>query len=360
MLIDGHNADNDPTRYFVGGTVLQRPALTLIGSVVYGGFGGHCDKYNYTGLIVGVSTQPNVGVVTMYAMETSPYSAPPVTDINIETGGKAGVWMGGFGLASDGARLFFSTGNGQGHQNQGNPSSGRILLSTLDECVVNLAIGPGGKLTLADYFEPYEYVNMDAADRDLGSAGVALLDPGTFNGAGVSKMAVSVGKNGKCYIVNADNLGGFKNGPGGGDGIIQTLTSGGAVFAGPGSYPGEGGYIYFTPVGLPTYAFKFGRDNAGNPLFTPAGSTYRSYGANPGPANSAGRVGPGIPTITTFKGQAGTALMWRTDPDGGLQVFTAVPDSNGRMQQIPIPQTNGLNKFLRPVFGQSTHRSPLF
>lgn len=25
VLIDGHNADNDPARYFVGGTVLQRP-----------------------------------------------------------------------------------------------------------------------------------------------------------------------------------------------------------------------------------------------------------------------------------------------------------------------------------------------
>lgn len=25
ILIDGHNADNDPTRYFIGGTVLQRP-----------------------------------------------------------------------------------------------------------------------------------------------------------------------------------------------------------------------------------------------------------------------------------------------------------------------------------------------
>lgn len=25
VLIDGHNADNDPARYFIGGTVLQRP-----------------------------------------------------------------------------------------------------------------------------------------------------------------------------------------------------------------------------------------------------------------------------------------------------------------------------------------------
>ena len=353
VLVDGNYADNDHTRYFIGGTVLQRPALTLVNSVVYGGFGGHCDLFNYTGMIVGVSTKPNVGVVTIYAMETSPYVDPPSPDITIQKGGKAGVWMGGFGIASDGGRLFFSTGNGQGHQNQGNPASGRILLSTLDECVVNLAIAPDGKLTLSDYFEPYEYTSLDAADRDLGSAGVTLLDPTVFKGPGVSKMAVSVGKNGKAYILNADNLGGYKMGPGGGDAIVQTITAANAIFAGAGSYPGEGGYIYYTPVGFPTVALKLGTDINGNPTFSQVGQTYRSYGANPGLVNSAGRVGPGIPTITTNKGQPGSALLWRTDPDGGLQVFSAVPDSNGFLQQISIPPTGGLNKFLRPVFGKS-------
>jgi iron transport multicopper oxidase len=39
---------------------------------------------------------------------------------------------------------------------------------------------------------------MDAGDRDLGSGGVALLDPTVFNGTGVSRIAVSIGKNGKA------------------------------------------------------------------------------------------------------------------------------------------------------------------
>ena len=309
-------------------------------------------SFTSTGMVVGVSTTPSVGVATIYAMETSPYAAPVVSDITIQTGGKAGIWQSGFGLSSDGGRLFLATGNGQGHQNQGNPASGRIILDSLDECVVNLAIAPDGKLTLSDYFEPYEYMSLDAADRDLGSGGITLLDPTVFNGAGVERMAVSVGKNGKAYILNADNLGGYKNGPGGNDGVIQTLIAPGAIFAGVGSYPGEGGYIYFTPIGSPTYAYKLGHDASGNPLFSQVGVTYRSYGATPGIVNAAGRVGPGIPTITTFKGQAGTALLWRTDPDGGLQVFSAVPDASGFLQQIPIAPTGGLNKFLRPAFGK--------
>lgn len=43
VAIDGHYADNDHTRYFLGGTVLQRPALTSLNGVVIGGFGGVCN-----------------------------------------------------------------------------------------------------------------------------------------------------------------------------------------------------------------------------------------------------------------------------------------------------------------------------
>jgi iron transport multicopper oxidase len=84
---------------------------------------------------------------------------------------------------------------------------------------------------------------MDAADRDIGASGVALLDPTVFKGTGVARIAVTIGKNGKAYILNADGLGGFKQGPGGTDGVLQTITASNAVFGGVGSYPLEGGYI---------------------------------------------------------------------------------------------------------------------
>jgi iron transport multicopper oxidase len=88
--------------------------------------------------------------------------------------------------------------NGIGHANGDVPASGRTPLSTLDEVVANFAVSSAGKITLTDYFEPYEYISMDAGDRDLGSGGVALLDPNYFNTPGVSKIAVTIGKNGKA------------------------------------------------------------------------------------------------------------------------------------------------------------------
>ena len=88
--------------------------------------------------------------------------------------------------------------NGIGHANGDVAASGRTPLSTLDEVVANFAVSSSGIITLTDYFEPYEYISMDAGDRDLGSGGVALLDPNTFSGTGVSRIAVSIGKNGKA------------------------------------------------------------------------------------------------------------------------------------------------------------------
>lgn len=40
-------------------------------------------------------------------------------------------------------------------------------------------------------------------------------------------------------MVNLDNLGGYKLGPGQTDGVVQTLTMSGGVWGGCGSYPLE-------------------------------------------------------------------------------------------------------------------------
>jgi hypothetical protein len=340
ILIDGTVAQNDPRRTFVGGVVLQRPSLTQIGSVVYGAFGGHCDLFNYTGLVVGIDIN-KAQVVTEFATESGPLVPPSEVLLQNGGGAQAGIWMSGMGLASDGQRLFYVTGNGDGHQNNGAPASGSSNLQTLGEAAVDMAIDSNGVLSLSDYFQPYDYQNMDAADQDFGSGGIVLLDPNTFQGTGVSKMAVTAGKNGKVYILNADNLGGYKLGPGQTDGVLQTIVTNKAVFGASGSYPLEGGYIYLTPVGFPTYCYQLGFSASGVPIFSQVGATNEI---------STGRVGVGIPVVTTFQGNAGTAILWMTDPDAGIRAWYAVPQ-NGVLKTINLPQIGGANKFQRPAFG---------
>ncbi|MCJ1476788.1 hypothetical protein MMC13_005457 [Lambiella insularis] len=342
ILIDGTPADNAPAKYFIGGTQLQRPSLLQVGSVVYGAFGSGCDLFNYTGLVIGVDVNKQQ-IVAQFATE----SGPLATQSNIWSqgggGGEGGIWMSGMGLASDGERLFFVTGNGAEHQNQGVSAPGTSGLQTLGEAAVNLAIAGDGKLSLTDYFQPYDYQNLDGGDQDFGSGGIVLLDPTTFHGTGVSKMAITGGKNGKVYVLNANNLGGYKMGTGQGDNIIQTIITNQPMFGAYGSYPLDGGYIYSTPVGAATYAYKLGFTAAGVPNFLSAGQSNEV---------SAGRIGVGIPTVTSYQGQAGTGIVWMSDPNVGLRAWHAVPQNN-ILQTITLPQVGGANKFQRPAFGDS-------
>jgi len=70
--MEGRNANNDNTRYFVGGTVLQRPGLAMVGNYVVAGFGGHCDNFNYTGMLIAASKTAGVGVTNIQAMVARP------------------------------------------------------------------------------------------------------------------------------------------------------------------------------------------------------------------------------------------------------------------------------------------------
>ena len=341
VLIDGTFAQNAPAKYFVGGVVLQRPSLTQVGSVVYGAFGGHCDLFNYTGLVIGIDVN-KAQIVTQWATESGPLV--PQTNVLLQNGGggEGGIWMSGMSLASDGERIFVVTGNGDGHQNNGAPAAGTSGCQTLGEAAINLAVDSTGVLSPSDYFQPYDYENMDAADQDFGSGGIVLLDPATFSGGGIEKMAVTAGKNGKVYILNANDLGGYKLGPGQTDGVLQTITTNEAVFGASGSYPLEGGFIYLTPVGYPTYVYQLGFTSGGVPQFSKVAQTNEI---------SAGRVGVGIPTVTSLDGQQGSAILWMTDPDAGLRAWYAVPPASGILQSIPLPQIGGANKFQRPAFG---------
>jgi len=206
-------------RYFVGGTVLQRPGLAAVGNIIVGGFGGHCDNFNYTGMLVAVSKTAGVGVTNVIAMEAQPGApSPQALDITVQGGGKAGIWQSGMGIATDGNRVFFATGNGRGAGDNGKglPANGKVPISTLEQVVANFAVDPStGVLTQSDYFEPYEYNNLNGGDRDFGSSGVSLLDPGTFKGkpgSGINRLAMAGGKSGKVYVLDADNLGGYANG----------------------------------------------------------------------------------------------------------------------------------------------------
>lgn len=81
--------------------------------MVIGASGGHCDQFNYTGMVVAVSKTAGIGVSSIYAMEASPGApSPQPLSLTSQNGGKAAIWQSGMGLSTDAAnyRIYFVTG----------------------------------------------------------------------------------------------------------------------------------------------------------------------------------------------------------------------------------------------------------
>ena len=159
----------------------QRPALALVNGVVYIGWASHCDWDPYHGWLIGYNaTNLHQEVV---------YNASP-------NGNEAGIWMAGEGPCADSnGNIYLSIGNGSVGYN-GNPRD------TINRGESFLKLTRSGtNLTVASWFTPYNYANLEAGDIDLGSAGLLLI-PGT-------NLAFSAGKQGIAYLVNRDNMGGL-------------------------------------------------------------------------------------------------------------------------------------------------------
>ncbi len=312
VLLSGA-ADNDPSLAFAATTQQQRPGLLLMNGVVYAAFGSHCDYGPWEGWVFGVST---AGHVTARWVD------------NLSGNNGAGIWQSGTGLTSDASgSILFSTGNLGA---PGTPAPGNSPPSTLGESVVRLHVQPNGSLTPVDFFTPFDGQQLDQYDADLGSGGVVGLPDAYFGTASIPHLAVTGGKEGYVYLLNRDNLGGYDQGPGGGDAVVQRLGPRGAIFGRAGVWPGDGGYVYITTDSGQTSgglldAYKYGLSGSGDPSLSLAGSSTDAFGFGSGPT-----------VITSDGTTSGSALVWvvwaaNRDGDGGqLRAYDPIP-VNGQL-----------------------------
>lgn len=157
----------------------QRGALTVIGNRLYVPFGGHFgDCGDYHGMVVGL--QVNTPQV-FGAWETR---AP-----------KGGIWAPG-GITSDGRSLFVATGNTQGARDWGD-----------GEAVIRLRPDLQHSTDTRDFFTPANWRQLDDEDLDLGGVDPLPIDvPSTH---GPVRLLLALGKDGKAYLLDRDNLGGI-------------------------------------------------------------------------------------------------------------------------------------------------------
>jgi MYXO-CTERM domain-containing protein len=332
-------ASNEPALTFDPTHQGQRPGLLLMNGVVYAGFGAHCDVVPYTGWIVGISTKGFV--TTMWTAESGP-----------SRGNGAGIWQSGGGLVSDGdGQILFATGNDwsvapapiPGHQPPG----------ALGESIVRVAVQADGSLAATDFFSPAERASLNQQDADLGSGAPVAL-PAAFGTAAHPNLLAHVGKSAYLYLLDRDDLGGYQQGTGGADRVLQRLGPSGSVWSKPSVWPGDGGYLYVPVVNACTpdipagclRAYKAGAAADGTPMLSPVGMTSSSFA-----------YGSSAVVVTSDGTRTGSALLWTvwssgwTGTGGELRAYDAVP-VNGT---LPLRYLAGIGtsaKFTAPAVGQ--------
>jgi hypothetical protein len=157
----------------------QRPALGIVGNILYVGYGSMNDCDLFHGWLVGVPIN-NPASVTAWAAATSAHGGA--------------IWGVG-GIASDGANPFVTTGN---TWTDGNWSGG--------EAVIRFQPGPIFSGSPSDYWAPTNWHSLDLGDLDLGGCGPLLVD---VPGATPSSLVVALGKDGNAYLLDRSNLSGI-------------------------------------------------------------------------------------------------------------------------------------------------------
>jgi hypothetical protein len=327
----GGTAQNAAGQTFNATNELQRPGLLLMDGVIYAAFAGHCDITPYQGWVFGVSTS---GVVKARWVAN-------------QTGNGAGIWQSGAGIASDGSgRILLSTGNG-GAPNSAIPGS--TPPPNLGESVVRLQVQADGSLRAMDFFAPFDAFSLDSWDADFASGGVTGLPRPTFGTATLPSLAVAVGKQGYVYLLNRNDLGGSRQGASGSDRVVQRIGPYGGVWARPGVWPGDGGYVYIpTASGGTTAAgssgnlrvYKYGLSGTGQPALSLQGTSTDAFGFS-----------SSAPVITSDGTTSGSALVWMIWSPGGsgvgaqLRAYDPIPVSGApRLRwSAPIGQSAKFN-----------------
>jgi hypothetical protein len=164
----------------------NRPGLLLENNHVVIAWASHCDNGPYQGWVMA------------YSASTLAQEAVFNTELNTTKGNDGGIWMSGDGVAADGdGNLYFATGNG--HYD-----------GTVDfgDSIVKLTGPANGTFSVADWFTPFNQSTLNGGDTDLGSGGVLLL-PDLPAGFAHRQMLVQMGKEGKIYLIDRNNMGMF-------------------------------------------------------------------------------------------------------------------------------------------------------
>jgi hypothetical protein len=173
----------------------NRSGLLLQNGIVYTGWASHCDSREYHGWMIAYDAKD--------LHQVAVFNATPNAN-------QGSFWMGGAAPAADAeGNVYAISGNGEFDP----PANG----ANFGDSVVKLS---SSELKVIDYFTPFNQLNLDKADLDLGTSG-ALLLPDNVGSAAHPHLLICAGKEGRIYLLDRDRMGQFN--AGGDSQIVQSV-----------------------------------------------------------------------------------------------------------------------------------------
>jgi phosphatidylethanolamine-binding protein (PEBP) family uncharacterized protein len=258
---------------------LQRPGLMLSGGVVYVAWGSHNDTSPWHGWVMAFDSG-TLGLISAWNVTPS--------------GNAGGIWASGGAITTDGnGNIYVMTGNGTNNTGSGGNEFGQSF--------VNLRL-TNGKLAPVDFFTPFNYSTLNASDVDVGSGSVLLI-PGNAH----AHLAIGGGKQGRLYVLDAGNLGGFNASA---DGVIQERDDfpSNKIYGPPAFWNGN---VYLGAGNNPINQYTLSSTDQLS-LATHTPTVYGTRGA--------------IPTISSNGNTAG--IVWAAENTSAMHAYDAANISN--------------------------------
>ncbi|HEX2573326.1 MAG TPA: hypothetical protein VH877_27505 [Polyangia bacterium] len=253
---------------------LNRPGLVLSGGQLYIAFGSHCDKGPYHGWLLAYDA------ATLH--QTNAFNTTP-------NGQQGSIWQSGQAPSVD---------------EQGNvyviSANGTTDLANGERSMSILKLSP--RLTVLDWFTPYNYEPLNAMDVGLGPTGVVLV-PGT-------RLMLGGSKEGILYVLDRQRLGHYQ--PDSNSQILQSFKSSQEHLHGsPVPWQGpSGGFVYLWGEDDSLKAFRLEKGYV-EPTPVAVGSTDLPPGM-PG----------GILAVSSDGNRVGTGIVWASHPIGNANHAT--------------------------------------
>ena len=257
----------------------QRQALTLLNGIVYVAFSSHCDWGPYHGWILGY----NSGTLQQQIV----YNDTP-------DGYDGGIWESGMGMAAGNqGNLYVVIGNGTVGANN-DPT----VLTNRGESALKLTPS-SSSLQVNSYFTPSNYQYLEDNDLDYGTMGAFLIPNSNFYFTGC--------KDGKIYLLNKDNMGGFSAS---GNQVQQTiqLNQDANMHCQPAYYKGASNeFIYIWSENDVLHAYPFNRNTN---LLDPTKALVSTVS---GPKGQSGAV----LSVSSNGSKDGTGIIWASYASSG-------------------------------------------